>query len=275
MAVRLRYLAHDIDVPPGQFLIGRTNDCRLALEDPLVSRRHALITVQHDGVFLHDLGSRNGVFLNGLRIEKPEPLREGDQIRIGSHDLVIHGVSNVPPKPVGRPHTATLQDVRVADLMRDDYDATTSITSQMPAIERKPSSFTLIGGVADKALAMGRVEDAERMLQRMLTDVMARAKKGEATPALAEEAAVYAARLAGATGRGSWVDYIFELYTAMKALLPARVVDELYAVVRKVKHTDKAMLRSYLDSLRSTAGGFGPAERFVLQRIEGFERWVS
>src|SRR3712207_7701788 len=60
------------------------------------------------------------------------------------------------------------------------------------------------------------------LFRSALNDALARAKKGELTPPLAEEAAVYAARLAGGTGRGAWVDYIFELYTTLRALLPAR-----------------------------------------------------
>jgi hypothetical protein len=91
---------------------------------------------------------------------------------------------------------------------------------------------------------------------------------------LAERAASYAVRLAAATGHGTWIDYVFTLYTCLRALLPARLVDELYAAVRKVKATDKSVLHAYTACLKETSGSFGPAERFVQQRIEGIERWA-
>jgi hypothetical protein len=121
---------------------------------------------------------------------------------------------------------------------------------------------------------MGRADEAERILQRALTDVLARAPKGEIPTDLAEMAVAYALRLAAATGRGAWVNYTFELYTTLRLLLPARLVDELYAVARKVKSTDKAALRAYTACLRELSSGFGPAERFIQQRIESFERWA-
>lgn len=280
MPVRLRYLARDIDLPEGQFLVGRTGDCNLALDDPLVSRRHALITVQTDGIFVHDLGSRNGVFLNGVRIDKPETLREGDQIRIGSQDLVVHTLGDLSPpssEGSGRAFTSTLQDVRVADLLAegDFADERTSVaTHPVPSVDKRSSALAIIGPLADKAFAMGRAEEAERLLQRILNDALTRAQAGDANATVAEEASIYAARLAGATGKGLWIDYVFKLYIAHRALVPARIVDELYAVVRKVKHTDKVVLRAYTACLREIAGGFGPADRFIQQRIEGFERWA-
>ena len=67
---------------------------------------------------------------------------------------------------------------------------------------------------------------------------------------------------------------MFRLYTALGLLMPARLVDELYAAVRKVKHTEKPVLNAYLTRLREVSSGFGPAERFILQRLEGLERWA-
>src|SRR6185437_14487730 len=101
---------------------------------------------------------------------------------------------------------------------------------------RTIQSFHLLGGVADKALAMGKAEEAERLLQVLLQDVMGRARDGHTVDnGVAESAARYAARLAGATGKASWVEYAFELYRRQRRVLPAPVIDELYSAVRKVK----------------------------------------
>jgi pSer/pThr/pTyr-binding forkhead associated (FHA) protein len=277
MAVRLRYLAHDLEVPMGQFLIGRTPECQLSLDDPLVSRRHAILMIEADGVFVQDLGSRNGVFVNGARAELRTRVSEGDVIRIGTQELVLSGIGEVAsiPKPALRKFdvTSTMQDVRVVDLMEDN-DPPTSVTPRRPTTDpgRRVHGLSLIGGVADKALQLGRADEAERLLTRSLQDAMAKAKAGGIPPEHAEKAALYALRLAAGTTRGSWIDYVFELYTVLRAPLPGRIVDELYAVVRKVKHGDLSVLRGYTACLREISHGFGPAERFIQQRIEGLER---
>ena len=277
MAVRLRYLAHDLEVPMGQFLIGRTPECQLSLDDPLVSRRHAIFEITADGVFVQDLGSRNGVFVNDKRAEVRTQLNEGDVIRIGTQDLVLSGVGEVPSAraPGGRKFDmhSTMQDVRVSELLVDD-DPPTSVTPRRPTTDpgRRVHGLSLIGGVADKALQLGRADEAERLLQRALQQTMIKAREGNLPPEHSEKAALYAIRLAAGTTRGSWIDYVFELYTVLRAPLPAHLVDELYAVVRKVKHGDLSVLRGYTACLREISNEFGPAERFIQQRIEGLER---
>ncbi|MEO5729589.1 MAG: FHA domain-containing protein [Byssovorax sp.] len=277
MAVRLRYLAHDLEVPVGQFLIGRTPECQLSLDDPLVSRRHAILMIQNDGVFVQDLGSRNGVFINGVRAELRTPVSDGDVIRIGTQELVLSGIKEVPsaPKPTQGKYDmiATMQDVRVNELL-EDIDPPTSVTPRRPRTDpgRRVHGLSLIGGVADKALQLGRTEEAERLLTRSLQEAITKARAGNLPLEHAEKAAFYATRLAAGTKRGGWIDYVFELYTLLRAQLPARLVDELYAVMRKVKHSDPAVLRGYMACLREISHGFGPAERFIQQRIEGLER---
>jgi hypothetical protein len=282
MAVRLRYLAHDLEVPAGQFVIGRTPDCQLSLDDPLVSRRHALLVVKHDGVFVEDLGSRNGVFVNGNKIEGQVKLRDDDAIKIGGQEMTVHGVGDHPHSSSPANRTRTVQDMpayvdppTTSEFLEENTTVIASRPLFTPRPDRRVSALNLIGGVADKAFAMGRADEAERILQRPLTDVLGKVESGEPLQGeFAERAVSYALRLAGATGKGVWIDYVFRLYTALAILPPAKLVDEIYAVVRKVKQTDRALLRAYTARLRQVDGSFGPADRFVQQRLEGLERWI-
>ena len=63
--------------------IGRDKLCAIHIERAYVSRQHARIDVRDDGVFLVDLGSRNGSLLNNTRVEQSAPLRSGDVVAIG------------------------------------------------------------------------------------------------------------------------------------------------------------------------------------------------
>jgi hypothetical protein len=84
-----------------------------------------------------------------------------------------------------------------------------------------------------------------------------------------------AIRLALATGKGSWIDFVFELFTSIGRPLPAPVIDELYTVLRKVQPVSIPVLRRYIQTLRDSMNEFGPAERFLIQRIEGLERLAT
>ncbi|MFO0587726.1 MAG: FHA domain-containing protein [Polyangiaceae bacterium] len=283
MSVRLRYLAHDLEVPPGEFVIGRSTECQLSLDDALVSRRHAILVVHPDAVFIEDLGSRNGVLVNGKRIHGPARLTDGDSITVGSQVMTLIGVPGEPPPskaPTSVPRERkSVHGADVITLTGAENEELVAATAESPAHvipsespDKRVSSLALIGGLAEKALAMGRAEEAERILSRSLKEVLIKARgKNDVRPELAERAAYYATRLANATSRGLWVDYIFELYGLLGALLPAKLVDELYSVMRKVKSVDKGLISAYTDKLRKN-DHLGPSERFIRQRIEGLER---
>lgn len=296
MAVRLRYLSHELEVPVGQFVIGRSADCQLALDDPLVSRRHAILTVRADGVMLEDLGSRNGVRVNEKRIEGRIEVGHGDVITIGSQQMVLEGAPDesnmIAPESIafGTTRTTTLTPQLVAMMQREDLREEPWSESTTPGIaltvppsklqppgaappDRRVTALSFIGSLADKALTMGRAEEAERILHRSLSDLLQRARTGTLPPNdVAAKAAMYAAKLASATGKGMWIEYIFSLYSYTEQLVPGPVVDELYSAVRKVKSLDMTIVRSYVDSLRARSASLGPSERFVQQRLEGLER---
>ncbi|MGC4064677.1 MAG: FHA domain-containing protein [Polyangiaceae bacterium] len=77
----VEYRGNTLELRGGQLLIGRSAMCRLVLDDPLVSRQHAEFRQVGDSVFIFDLKSVNGVFVNGRRIEQKQELRLGDKAR--------------------------------------------------------------------------------------------------------------------------------------------------------------------------------------------------
>ena len=69
--------------------IGRAPDVDLILTDPEVSRRHARLETHGKYVYVRDLGSSNGTFLNGRRITSAIEIRPGDEIDIGTTRVVV------------------------------------------------------------------------------------------------------------------------------------------------------------------------------------------
>ena len=68
--------------------VGRGPQNDLALDgDEFASSRHARFEPRRDGVWVEDVGSTNGTYVNGARLAKPHRLRPGDVVRVGGTDL--------------------------------------------------------------------------------------------------------------------------------------------------------------------------------------------
>lgn len=79
-----------VDLPvAGTVEVGRSSAAQLVLDDPDASRRHAAVTTGPDGVELRDLGSSNGVFVDGRALTGPHLLRDGEVVQIGGSRLVL------------------------------------------------------------------------------------------------------------------------------------------------------------------------------------------
>jgi serine/threonine protein kinase len=86
---------------PGEFVIGRDTACEIRVPSDAVSRRHARLTITDDAVFIQDLGSANGTFIEGRRAEGRVALQPGQKIEMG---LVVLQ-ANWKPRQPGAPAT--------------------------------------------------------------------------------------------------------------------------------------------------------------------------
>lgn len=76
-------------VPPGGATIGRSRECDVVIEDAGISRRHAEIRPGPAGWTVADLGSTNGVLVNGQPVDVARALAPGDRVELGSTELVF------------------------------------------------------------------------------------------------------------------------------------------------------------------------------------------
>lgn len=246
--------------------IGRSAACEVQLSSALVSRRHARLTLTHLGVTVEDLGSRNGVYVNSVRVIGSARLKSGDRLAIG--DELLQFAELTEPE---RKEAPTPMGLAAARPQRDSFT-----DDQMAVATRSADVFQLLAGVVDKALALGRGEEAERVIASHLHSALADATSGRTLSSeLARTAAGYAVKLAGATGKPLWLDHAVKLYDALGLVLPLALVDEMYVLLRRVRGLDIEVLRTYTEHLRARTQDLAPAERFVLQRLLGLERLAN
>jgi tetratricopeptide (TPR) repeat protein len=77
--------------------IGRDPACKIVLEEPGVSRHHTALHQTEEGVFISDLGSTNGTYVNNAKIAKQQRLKAGDRVEVGSVKFVFQIAPPVKP----------------------------------------------------------------------------------------------------------------------------------------------------------------------------------
>jgi len=266
-AFALRFGAREIRLKSRITTAGRSSAADIPLVGELVSRRHATFCLTDTGVDVSDHGSRNGVFVNGTRITAPRALQAGDVITIGDDSLTLFELNGA-----GERHSETISDMR--PVRPEQTPRLPSFSDDDVSIAtRRADAFQLLSGVVDKALALGRGEEAEHLIGTHLVAALADASTGRAVaPEIARTAARYALKLSAATNKSNWLDFAVRLYRALAQPMPLPIVDELYTLVGRMRGVDRALLRDYVDSLRLISDSLSPTERFVLQRLEGLER---
>jgi CheY-like chemotaxis protein len=107
--------------------VGRHPECPARIDHPLISRRHCSFFVEKDQIWVEDLGSRNGIRLNGKWLRSPQPVRDGDRLELAALPFQIRlpvapAMPIVQPKSVGQPAEAVRRLHRVL-VVEDNADA--------------------------------------------------------------------------------------------------------------------------------------------------------
>ena len=90
---RVTHLARAFELISGENVLGRDSDASVVIQIKSISRRHARIVVSGDTATLEDLGSKNGTWLKGQRVEGRVGLADGDEFRLGSVPFVFRAAS--------------------------------------------------------------------------------------------------------------------------------------------------------------------------------------
>ena len=282
-------------------MIGRSSSCNLALADGLVSRKHAVLHVSPDAVFVEDLESRNGVAVNGIRINSPRPLAHMDRVYIGSQELVLIDAAKMTDRQTTDPYVVcgacgAINGVakrrcgecgtRLADSGKT-HKETNRVDSAShawggPEDTRTERARDVIGSIAAKAISMGRFDEAERMLIPHLDTLLDRALQhrplGESASddpdTLFATSTTYALQLAKGLENAKWIDWIFRMHTATGRLMEAETIEALHELVRRHAYQRRKYVLAYLHALQSKEHQYGPSERFRARRVEGLAQMI-
>jgi hypothetical protein len=239
---RIRFLLQELELAGTEVVLGRSPDCQVTIEDPLVSRRHATISLVGTHATISDLGSRNGVRLNGELINEHAVLCNNDRIRLGTQDLVFlvvdpdkssrqtratgmirqcQSCSRPFPEAPSCPHCGASV---IAQTQTAEFDTITGLIVEPEA----GWAFQLLGEVVERALNADRVAEAERALQRAAKEIDERVRNNRGVDAVSlSKLSLYAFRLAESQGRIEWVRWVLDLYKAHSAMISLDLIESL------------------------------------------------
>jgi pSer/pThr/pTyr-binding forkhead associated (FHA) protein len=108
-------------------LVGRHQDADILLQSADVSRRHAVLLFKDDQVWVQDLNSSNGTFLNDERIEQEAELQHGDRLQFASFVFAVHAPVQVQERlPENKPVESNLDDQGMPSIAERSADTSIS-----------------------------------------------------------------------------------------------------------------------------------------------------
>lgn len=300
----------EIELTEGSVLAGRLPECDVMIDDGLVSRMHARISVRADAVVVEDLHSTNGVYVNGTRITHSALLREGDRVLLGTTELSLFEARSdariAPLRPRRdrdsfRPSPAPAREPRVPapttlppsresfgklelhlDELAADTDAGPASTRSsdlrslrersagMPSTARA-DALEVIGTLAERLAAGGNLDEARRVLSSHLKRILQGATAGLTVPEeVCSLASRHALSLAHWTGQSMWIDYVVELHLAARRAMNEETFARFESAALSVGDFDRQLFTYFVDGLRGERALLTEGERSVLDRLLTF-----
>lgn len=277
---RLRFLLQEIDLPQGETLVGRSANCQVTLDDPLVSREHARLRIQGGQAFVEDLGSRNGVHVGGKPVAGSTRLANGDRIRIGTQELVF---LELPASVERRTRAATRQTGFMCHcaVCARAYPAELVACPSCGAKDRleedtlsgagqKDWGLELAAEAVERARTAASPADLERVLANARLGLEQRLAEGlHVERRHVDSIGLAASQVAATRGEAGWGRWALSIYASLGAAPPAELSDALGRLPEVERLLLEPAAERALESARARRVAGDEASVLALARLAG------
>ncbi|HEX3596201.1 MAG TPA: FHA domain-containing protein [Polyangiaceae bacterium] len=173
---RLQYRGTLFPIRSGEVILGRSSYASIVVNNPLASREHAVVRAAGGKLEVQDLGSKNGTYVNGTRVEGKRTVDEGDVIKIGTDVFEVAKASALDPQQLrvatepGRIATESLDGDTTVNLGRS-LELAETLVAAGPA-DRRALIATEVLSIVVELVTESRLDRAERDRARTLTQAM-------------------------------------------------------------------------------------------------------
>ncbi len=273
---RLRVQLQEFELSAGPTVIGRGSDCNLTIDDDLMSRDHALVRVSDGRVTIRDLGSRNGTWVNGTRIEDEIELHDGDRVRFGSTEARFGRVVTPRRDIVATARIRTCSECGASHVAQAPNCPRCGVpaSSTRPGLSRSPSQHTrdfwlsLEVELLEKAMEIFRLDEAEDSMRRLTEKLDLLLQERKAFELAHIEAALAAAiRFANTRGNGRGVGWALDVLRRLE-VLPTPELFALIAATPPILLEDASEQLGALIAAHRGRASLSASEESCLQSLE-------
>ena len=185
--------------------IGRSPDSDVCIDDPKISRLHAVITMQDAEVVVEDMHSTNGTWVNEQRIHQPTPIHDGDSIRFQNYGYQLR-VTTIPFEESADVSTDAPDQLRQPDfaIAADEQDAAGPSGQSSDVGERLPGSWINADSARLTRVLDGPSDAAADMPQELQAALASRLADRPHLVAVGKDGASEVFSLATSDGRDVW-----------------------------------------------------------------------
>lgn len=290
MRFRLRHGSTDLTLRPGEFIIGRTTSSDLALDDPKVSRQHARLIIEEDAIYIDDLDSKNGTIVDSERLTGRRQLGHLSTIRIGDQWLSIFDTretENLRPSSKRCPACGAENDLEASECVSCKRPLSRSRTMARTieislagsgadrTIGDAPNKLAVVRPLAEKAIALGKIDEADRFLRSPLESLLEEARTKEIGEEDFEFGVESALKLIDGSKWEGWIAWLFEFHSTQGRVMNSERVDLLQQKASERGYSNARPLEAYLKRLTELGRSYTASERFAVNRLESFLRMLQ
>jgi pSer/pThr/pTyr-binding forkhead associated (FHA) protein len=240
---RIKIGLQDIELPQGETLLGRSEECRICLDDDRLSRVHAKIVVEAGKVEILDLGSRNGTFVNEERVVERVVLQPGDRIRVGQSEMQFL----VTGKRTRQSSSRTLGGPTLLDIAPPENEE---------------------ADLLQRMLQKGRVEEAEKLLKSRVANLVRTDPPLRADHMLARSAILGLISITEKSMDPRWLHRLFKLFATCGWWMADDTQKRVEQLIRALGRLGGDGIVEYLALWRSQEKDLSEADRAQLKRLE-------
>lgn len=260
----------------GETLIGRGEECGVVITGALVSRRHARILLDDGELCVEDLGSMNGTFVNGAKLQGRVPIRPGDRIFVGSFDIDVVWTGGEPPESGiqgddARDRATPSSGVSLATKLAMSREA--SHWGAVTERGRVADTFNIetiesAGRLAERMFALGRPLVGRDILSGPLKQILEAARAGQSLESqLVDAASRFAMKVAHEVCDANWMNLAVEIHVLTDHPMRAETLEQIIDLRAKAPVGDDDLIAQLHEQLLEKSTTMSLGERLLLSDL--------
>ena len=241
---RLKIGPQEMMLYHGETLIGRSAECTLCLDDDRLSRVHAKFMASPSQVEIVDLGSRNGTYVNEVRLRDRVILSNGDRIRMGQTEMILY---------------ITGRKTRRARSGRTLGGAT--------LVDMSPSGGGSESDVLYRVLQLGRLDEAEKLLKARVANLVRADPPLAVDHILSNNVLGAMLTLADKSMDARWLHRLFKLHVTCQWFMTEDIQKRVEQLIRAIGRVGGDGLSAYMGYWSTRTKTLSEAKRAQLARL--------